>query len=82
MNQDPVSGHLSSFEVATVPFPPRMTVMPGESRNIYDNKPQVMIDLTTGIRDLERNGVHPITGLPLGEYNTPKVLHLGKGRRS
>ena len=27
-NQDPASGHLSSFEVATVTFPPLMTVMP------------------------------------------------------
>ena len=75
MNQDPASGHLSIFAVATVPFPQMMTVMPGESRFIYKNKLQIMIDLTTGIREMNRNGVNPITGLPLGEYNTP-TFHI------
>ena len=75
MNLDPASGHLSSFAVTTVPFPPMMTIMPGESRFIYNNKPQIMIDLTTGIREMNRNGVNPITGLPLEEYNTP-TFHI------
>ena len=75
LNQDPGSGHLSSFAVATVPFPPMMTVMPGESRRIYNNKLLIMVDLTTGIREMNRNGVNPITGLPLGEYNTP-TFHI------
>ena len=81
MNQDPVSGHLSSFAVATVPFPP-MTVMPRKSRYIYNNKLQIMIDLTTGIREMKRNGVNPITGLLLGAYNTPTFPKRGMGRRS
>ena len=79
MNRDTSSGEMCSFAVATLPFSPLIAVLPSKSRSVQDNKLQILIDLMSGIRKLNKNTVNPITCKPLEEYNT-STFHIW-GRR-
>ena len=50
----------SSFAVATLPFPPKLVKFDAETRNLQSNYIQVLIDLTTNIRELNRADAHPM----------------------
>ena len=50
----------SSFAVSTLPFPPKLVKFDAETRNIQTNYIQVLIDLTTSIRELNRMDAHPM----------------------
>ena len=60
----------SAGGISSVPFALMATAVPGEPRAVDADKLQALIDLTIGIREMNRNTVSPITGLPLGEYTT------------
>ena len=72
---NPSAGEISSVAVPTVTFPPMATAVPGEYRAVDADKLQALIDFTTGIREIIKNAVNSITGLPLGEYTTP-TFHI------
>lgn len=57
-------GSASTFSVATPPFPPKFTSLPGDSRQIQANKLDLMVDLTERIKLTNRSANHPF--LPTG----------------
>ena len=49
----------SSFAAATLPFPPRLTVLLKESRKIIYNRRETLVNLDSSIQEMNRNKHHP-----------------------
>ena len=52
--------HQGSFAAATLPFPPKITVIENDQRRIVNNRRDLMVSLTAKIRESNCSDMHPI----------------------
>jgi len=60
-----------TFAVATVPYPPKISALPTEEREVQENRFETLSKMTDFIRELNRNNVNLDCVTPRGSFNAP-----------
>ena len=60
-----------TFAAATVPYPPKISALPAEQRELETNRFDTLSKMTDFIRELNRNKVDTDHSIPRGSYNAP-----------
>ena len=71
----------SSFAAATLPFPPRLTVLLKDSRKIIKNRRETLVNLNSSIREMNRDEHHPSMPTLLAPCFHTWGIRTRKGKR-